>query len=1068
MGFNEQYLSEMMEFLPQNFIEKVLADTEVDIINKSFTIESAVLFSDISGFTSMSEALSRIGKEGAEEMSRILNNYFENIEKIIRNHEGYIQKTAGDSATIFFIKKDNESKKELILKTVQCAFKIQELINNKFQYIETIADTYKLAMKIGISYGKVYFNTAGDIDYGIKPIILGKPIVDSTNAESVAKSGEIWITNSAVETIKDCVEFQEKGDYSKITKMTCEEQKYSYIKPIDVSKLSKETQITVTEKLRAFFPEEIYNRIILGQTGFLGEHRRITAIFVNFSGLDHSLGSVGQQIQEYIVTMSRIISKYGGRLQEYEGGDKGDKILIYFGAPISYENDAERALMCAYEIFEQGNKLDFITNQHIGVATGYVYAGVVGYKLYKSYTTIGDIVNVAARLMQYSMVNNHSIILESSTYEKTEKKFEFDELDSITVKNRVQPIQIYELKGKKHIEYKGYFEKKQVEDLPLVGRKKELDEFKQSIEKVKNAQGQIISLMGEAGIGKSRLTNEFLGYLSDAGIKGYGGDCLSYGANIPYLSWTEILKDFFQIDESTIKKDAVDMIENILREVDQNFVSKLPIVCNILGLEMEDNDLTKHLDAKLKKENFFSIVLESLKYKAKQDNGLFLIIEDAHWIDSISLELLNYVSRNISNEKIMIIIVHRPLGEPIDRNFKEIFDYSYHTHLNLSYLEPDETIELVNRKLNIDSITEDFKKLIVTRSQGNPFFIEEIVNSLIDNNYIKFNEDKNKYEMLKDLSLIDIPDTIQDIVLSRIDKLDESSKLTLKVASVIGRQFKFRVLCGIYPEEVKKSDTKIENLVNENLSKLRVLDLMRMDIPEPEIEYIFKHVITQEVSYASLLFSYRRELHERIAQYFEEHFPDRIDLIAHHYENTDNTKKKIEYFEKAAKLAENNYANQEAIEYYQKLIKLIDEEIDKTKIQLMEDYHKNISELWEKEKYDGIKQYIDKAKEIVQDVDDERIVSNYKSDLAKFYFKDSKYDEALKMFETSLEINQKNNNKERTSVDLFNIGVTYFEKMEYDKSREYIDKALSIAKEIKLDTLISSAEKALKELEGVK
>ncbi len=1063
MNSKEVFLEQMIGFLPQNYIEYLNKNPEEDLISDSIKYEAAVLFSDISGFTTMSEALSRIGNEGAEEMSRILNNYFENIEEIVRNHEGYIQKTAGDSTTIFFIKDNNESYKDVLLKSIQCSVKIQELINSKFQYIETIAGIFKLAMKVGIDSGKVYTRCVGNEYNGYNFILLGKPIKGSSDAESNAKSGEIWVSNNSLSHIENSIDFIKNENYSRIISMKIPSKDYNYIKPFNTSELEKEEQINLTNKIKGFIPEEIYNRIILGQTSFLAEHRKITAIFVRFEGMEHIEGKIEKQIQEYIVKMNNIILRYGGRLQEYEGGDKGDKILIYFGAPKTFENDAERALRCASDIIEEGAKLPFIKQQHIGIATGNVYAGIVGYKLYKTYTTIGDIVNVAARLMQYAIEKKYTIILESITFERIDKLIDYEKLDEIIVKNRKQPIQIYNLKGVIKNVYKGYFERKQAEKMPLVGRKKELQTFRDIINNVKESKGQIVSILGEAGIGKSRLTDELISILFKENIKGYGGDCLSYGTSIPYFSWNEILKDFYQITNSD-NEESKKLIEEFLYKVDNNFTSKLPIVCNILGIETEENELTKHLDAKLRKENFFSIVLESLKYKSKEEDGLFIIVEDAHWIDSISLELLNYVCRNISEEKILVLIVHRPLGDLPDRNFKEIFEYEHHMRFSLNYLEADETIELVNRKLNIEKISDDFKKLIVQRSQGNPFFIEEILNSLIDNGFIKYNKEKEKHEILKDLSKIDIPDTIQDIVLSRIDRLDESSKLTLKVASVVGRQFKYNVLKSIYPIELGKEKKELDDLLNNNLSKLRILDLMKLDIPEPDIEYIFKHVITQEVSYSSLLFSYRRTLHEKIAQYYEKINPDRIDIIAHHYENTDNTKKKIEYFEKAAKQAENNYANQEAIEYYQKLISLIEDEIQKTKIHLLDKYHKNISELWDKQKYDEIEELIKKSEDLIPEIKDSRLISNYKSDLAKIYYNQFEYDKALEEFLYSLELNKNNNSKERIAVDLFNIGVIYFKKNDKQKSKSYLNDALKIAKDINYEILINSAEEALKEL----
>lgn len=1068
MVSNREILKNMIAYLPQNLVENLISNPEKEFISNSIDYDGTILYSDISGFTLMSEALTRIGREGAEEMSKILNNYYKSIEDIVRKHEGYIQRTAGDSTTIIFIKKKEENNLDISLKAIHCALNIQELIRNKFQYIETIAGVFKLAMKIGIALGKVFINSVGNANSGLKHIIYGEPIIDSANAESHASSGDILITKDVCDIVKHIIESDKISKYYKIRKTQELKKKYSYVKPIDILNIPDNQIDLIFEKIKYYLPQEIFNRIKLGQTGFLSEHRKITALFVNFSGLNHKFGNVGEQIQEYMITMHFIISKYGGRLQDYEGGDKGDKLLIYFGVPTNYENDEERALRCALDIIETGKNLYFIEKQHIGIATGYVYAGVVGYELYKTYTTIGDTVNVASRLMEYAISNNLPIILEKNTYERTYKKFNFEEYEPIKVKNRIQAIQIYQLKKHKKSLYKDYLNRKLNKVLAIVGRKKELELFDEKSIKINNSYGQVITISGEAGIGKTRLSIEFLSKLFKNNIKGYGADCLSYGVNTPYLVWSGVLKDFFEIDDSINEELNIKRIETLIEKVDKNFVTKLPIICNIIGLNIEDNEVTKHLDAKLKKENFFSIVLESLKFKAKE-NSIFLIIEDAHCIDSISLELLNYICRNISNEKILIIIVHRPLdANYIDKNFKEIFNYEYHTKIDLKYLEASETIELVNKKLNIENIPQNFKNLIINKSQGNPFFVEEILNSLIDNGFIKFNKSIQKYEILKDLSKIDMPDTIQDMILSRIDKLDESCKLTMKVASVIGRQFKVSMLREIYPEQVKKSTLVIKKLVNQDLSKLSALDLLKLDIPEPEMEYIFKHVITQEVSYTSLLFSHRRMLHEKIAKFLEETYPDKIDLIAYHYENTDNTLKKIEFFEKVAKIAENNYANQEAIEYYQKLINLIDREIEKSKINLIDNYNEKICNLWKSEKYNEIKKYITELEKLMTDVKNERIISDFNSILAKSYFSESKYDMALEKFNESLALNKKIDNKERIAVDLFNIGVIYFTIKDYKKSEEFINEALSVAKNTNLSLLIDSAEKAIKEISNVK
>jgi predicted ATPase len=446
--------------------------------------------------------------------------------------------------------------------------------------------------------------------------------------------------------------------------------------------------------------------------------------------------------------------------------------------------------------------------------------------------------------------------------------------------------------------------------LALIGEK-----LKQALDE----RGQIIGITGEAGMGKSRLVAEAINLANENQLAGYGGECHSYGTNTSYLVWQNIWRSFFEIDLSSSLDDQIRAIENQLNTIDPNLAMRLPLLGAVLNLPIPDNQLTASFDARVRKASLEALLVNCLRIRAKEI-PIMLVLDDCQWIDPLSYDLLEVVGRSIQGMRVFLLMAYRP---PLMGNVASpaVSKLSYFSQINLAEFTPAEARQLIGLKVaqlfNIPGeIGEDLVDLIYSRSEGNPFYIEELLNFVRD-------QSPQLYD-IHTLADLDLPTSLQSLILSRIDQLTESQKITLKVASVIGRLFNAAMLWGAYPQ-IGDSQSVIADL-----EQLIRLDLMAMDAPQPEQVYFFKHILTQEVTYESLPFATRAMLHDQIGRHIEHAYSQSldqyVDLLAFHYDRSQNETKRREYLYRAGEHAQYNYANTAAIDYYQRLLPLVPQE----------------------------------------------------------------------------------------------------------------------------------------------
>ena len=434
----------------------------------------------------------------------------------------------------------------------------------------------------------------------------------------------------------------------------------------------------------------------------------------------------------------------------------------------------------------------------------------------------------------------------------------------------------------------------------------------------------MVSLVAAAGLGKSRLVAEILHRGREVGFFGVGGECEAYGVNTSYLVWQPIWRALLGIDPDWEPDVQIRRLESRIDAIDPALVRRVPLLGAVLNLAIPDNPLTQGFDAKLRKTSLESLLTDCLVGLARAQ-PLLIVLEDCHWLDPLSLDLLELLAQAIANLPVLIVLAYRPLELARLREAR-ISTLEYHVEIPLGELQPAELAELARARLGQlpDAQTRGAPKghppqalidRVTAQAEGNPFYLEELVN------FIRYNG-IDPYDPFA-LNQLELPTSLQSLVLSRLDQLAESEKTALKVASVIGRVFRDAWLWGVYP------DLGAPARVVDDLARLSEREFTVAVPGEGEPAHSFKHIITHNVVYESLLHTVRADLHAQVGVYIEQTYPDRpaqfVDLLAFHFDHSELTDKRRAYLRRAGEAAQAAYANEAAIDYYRRVLPLLDE-----------------------------------------------------------------------------------------------------------------------------------------------
>jgi ABC-type oligopeptide transport system substrate-binding subunit/class 3 adenylate cyclase len=685
-----------------------------------------------------------------------------------------------------------------------------------------------------------------------------------------------------------------------------------------------------------------------------GERKLVTIMFADISGFTALAETMDPEAVRDLMNacferLVPVIEKYEGTVDKFIG----DEIMALFGAPVAHENDPERALRAALdmmealaefnaergtggptELAEGSTELAEVLGLHFGINTGLVIAGGLGTRQRQAYSVMGDAVNLAARLEDAS--ERGEILVGPDTYRLTAPLFEYEALEPIRVKGKSEPVSVYRLLAAKPVP--GPVRGIHGLESPLVGREAEFHALKEAVERLQSGVGGIVTLVGEAGLGKSRLVAELEGATHLRGalhlrlhLAWVEGRCLSYGTSIAYLLWLDVLRGLLGVTSQAPPIAVRDRLQEQTESLCPGQVETVyPYLARLMSLPLRDEDETPLRDVEgedLKTGTFRAV--ESLLESATWRRPLVVVCEDLHWADPTSIELLEYLLPLTDRAPLLFLCAFRPerghgcwaLRESAARRYR----YG-HTDLWLEPLSPAESQTLVVNLLRaegphpepVEGLPAELRGRILGHAEGNPFYVEEIIRSLMDSETIARDETTGRWRTTREVADIHIPDTLHGVLVARIDRLQEETKRILQLAAVVGRVFLYRVLAAIAQEERQ---------IDGHLLTLQREEMIHERARTPELEYVFKHHLTQEAAYNGLLKKERRAYHRQVAEALERLFPERLEelvaLLAHHWERAEEPDKAVGYLSRAGDQARLAYAHREAADYYQRALALL-------------------------------------------------------------------------------------------------------------------------------------------------
>ncbi|MGO9138558.1 MAG: adenylate/guanylate cyclase domain-containing protein, partial [Syntrophales bacterium] len=606
-----------------------------------------------------------------------------------------------------------------------------------------------------------------------------------------------------------------------------------------------------------------------------GERKHVTVLFSDVSGyttMSEKLDpeEVKEIMGQIIDGVSRAIKQYGGFMEKYVG----DAVMALFGVPFAQEDDPIRAIKAALAIHgvvkslsqQYQEKIGKPLAMHTGVCTGLVVTGDINLEK-GTHGVLGDTVNVAFRLS--SLAKSGEIVVDTDTYRRAAGHFNFEALEPATVSGRAKPVRIFRVVSSKEKPTKTHRLSGMRSE--LIGRKAEMAQLQEAVYNLKLGKGAVFSIVGDAGTGKSRLIEEFRAASGVKEIRWREGHCYPYSQNIPYFPLINLLSRAWQIREG----DSADMVRQKVEAGANDLLGDrkdlIPYVGSLYSLNYAEiegvsPDFWKaHLHEAVRK--IFSAVLPRI-------GPTVICVEDLHWADPSFVELLRHVLADFRFPA-LVLCTYRPSFSLFTVHEVNGLGKLYQ-EIRLYDLSGSEAQNMVESLLKTESIPSELMRFIQARVERNPFHLEEVVNSLIESGTLI--GDKSGWHLTVPLQEANIPTTIQGIITARLDRLDEKAKRILQEASVIGRAFLYEILGRI---------TNLTDPIDRPLSGLERQDLIRIRSLQPDMEYIFKHALTQEVVYSGILKKERRVIHERIGRIMEELFHDRLpefyETLAFHF-----------------------------------------------------------------------------------------------------------------------------------------------------------------------------------------
>jgi class 3 adenylate cyclase/predicted ATPase len=1064
-------------------------------------VRGVFLFGDVSGFTPLSEKLKALGQEGAEIMTRLINRLFTDLVTVLFDHGGTLLKFGGDAMLGLFPAETDQQMSEGAQRAAQAAILMQQVLQKEeFAQIDALGEKRALQIKVGISAGPFFaahigtqprpeLNLRGTMAY----VTTGKTVNEAEEAEGHANPGEIAMTSRVADLLGSSAEMgpvNKNPDAHFLRLIAISPMQAGSTARLEVQEPPQgETLAKITylverlDRLTRYLSTELISRIITNPRGarITPENRPVTVMFANYRGISRLIEKLGesdpelitQHLNRYFVHMAGIVEKYQGTLARMDQYAVGDRLVIFFGAPRAHEDDPIRAVQTALEMQEAVTK-NFSAlrtptgvyqfEQRIGINTGFLFAGNAGAPdLRQEYTLMGDDINMAARLMSNAPWND--IFISKRTKDYVDENFALEDKGALKVKGKEILIPTFKVIGA----LSGYQEGQNEPDAaPLTGRDELLSRLQKSTKTLLNSRrGQVISLVGNSGFGKSRLAHEVKKWLFSPEIASQENSlplwiearALSFSEQMSFWLATQIMLGVLQpkpgASGDQILYQLSERCEQLLSE---DSMEATPYLAHMMGLDLgQEWSWVKDLDPKVRQKQTLWAAAAFFEAAAKE-RPMIVVLDDLHWADEASLGLIEHLLSVTDKSPLLFILIFRARRDKRCWQLRDFAASEYphrYQEIVLQPLDLENSTLLLSRLLPEAQFDPETRHEILDKAAGNPLYLQEVVHSLKDSGAVKENPERpGEWLVTQGITQIKVPDTLQAAIVARIDRLTEDTRQALQMAAVIGRQFRLKLFQNL---------AQAEDEISYWISQLERGGLIQPAESSDDPLYDFPDALVQEVAYDSLLVQRKQDYHARIGKMIEEQnardavrleqdveklSQQNCELLAYHFSRSSQPEQALPYLEMAARKSIDRYANETAIEYYEQILEIQRrrKSPDGTKGQFKALYTMGVI-AYEIGEYDRARPHLQEAARVCQEIDDPANEGWSVMYLGMVDLKQANYDQATLHHQHAIALAQGREDRMQEGIHLTNLARVTMRLGQYDLALEQFDRSLEMKRQ---------------------
>lgn len=838
-------------------------------------LEGTLMLCDMSGFTAMSERLARLGNEGAELMAGVLNSFFDRMLRIADGWGGVQMKFGGDAMLLFFSAADHASR------AAACALDMQRAMP-EFADVPAGGETHQLRMRVGFHSGSFFSASAGLPDGPLHYLLMGPDVSRTAASEGAAEPGQVVASDAAAALVQRVITQPAPHDCVQIVAL---DEPRRPPPPADVSRAPSETL------LRYVLPP-LARPLAAGTVPeFLAEHRRVTAVFINVVGMADLMEAAGDDaalaaIDAYLKLVYAALDTHGGFLGGSDAAETGDKLIVLFGAPTSSERDEISAMRFALDLDRELGEAGLPLTHRIGISTGFVFAGEIGSPIRREYTVIGDSVNLAARLM--TAAKPGEIFVSEPTVERSRDEFELQSLPPLSLKGKSAKVPAFRLEG---IREEHQARTRVATAAALVGRREEAESLRRVAHRAREGT-RVAFVSGAPGIGKSALLDDVTSSLDRDGWRICSAYCAAHYSRTVFAAWIDPLRDLLGLGRES-GRPAWEHLRDEVTRLNPDFRVLAPLLADVLSLPSDEEPLLRFLDARARRDRL-TVLVGGLLAAASREQPIVLYFDDVHQADAPSMELLAQVLPALSTSPIAVLLSSRSDALP-----GELAEIGIALALPLGELPLEDARLMIAGIAALDDARLD---AIVARAQGNPLFLHEMALSAGSD-------------------AAAMPQTINEVIVARLDQLPDSEKAVLRTASVAGSTFDRRhveaMLAGRF--DVRAIDVALADLAQRGFTR---------ETDDEHATHAFCHGLAQEVIYETLPFAQRRTMHGAVGTLIEqeraEQLPAFCGVLLHHFERAQDETRTVTYASMSGERAAGVFANTQAVDYYGRALAVLE------------------------------------------------------------------------------------------------------------------------------------------------